>query len=191
MAASQRWWSWAKLLALAHSVIWLLGLGQVLGQRRLFPNNPLVLGKYLGPSIDVGPAMMQRIMKANGEMEDRSTVRLLTPEDRLSEGMRQEQEQFLTSVCDRWGQRTKVKDLGPDFLNLVSDPTNYVPWEDEDGPSFPVLDDKLAAANATGDYLNNSEVLLPVGNSQELARVVCRKHDASGALIGITHKQSA
>ena len=44
-----------------------------------------------------------------------------------------------------------VKDLGSDILNLVPDPTNYDPWEDEDGPSFPVLDDELAAAAAAGD----------------------------------------
>jgi hypothetical protein len=39
-----------------------------------FPDNALVIGKYLGPSIDVGKAMTQRIMKANGEIKDRSTV---------------------------------------------------------------------------------------------------------------------
>ncbi len=35
-----------------------------------FPDNQMVLGKYLGPSIDVGPAMMQHVMKTNGEYED-------------------------------------------------------------------------------------------------------------------------
>ena len=35
-----------------------------------FPNNPLVLGKYLSPSIDVGPAMTQHIMNANSKVED-------------------------------------------------------------------------------------------------------------------------
>ena len=37
-----------------------------------FPDDTMVLGKYLGPSTDVGPAITQRIMKANGEIEDRS-----------------------------------------------------------------------------------------------------------------------
>ena len=41
-----------------------------------FPVNPLVLGKYLGPSIDVRPAMMQHVM-ANGKVEDHPTVRFL------------------------------------------------------------------------------------------------------------------
>jgi hypothetical protein len=156
-----------------------------------FPGNPLVLGKYLGPSIDVGPAMMQCVMKANGKVEDRSTVWLLTPEECLSDGVRQEQEWFLTSHCNHWGQGTIVKDLGPDILNLVPDPTNYDPWEDEDGPSFPALDDDLAAADATGDYLIYSEVLLTVGNSHELARVVHQKSDANSVLVVTAHKQPA
>ena len=156
-----------------------------------FPTDSLVLGKYLGPSIDVGPAMTQRVMKANGEVEDRSTLRLLTPEECMSDALRAEQEKFLASVCDRWGIGTTVKDLGPDILNLVPDPTNYDPWEDEDGPSFPALDEELAAADAAKDYLINSEVLLPVGDSQELARMIRRKRDVDGALIGTPHEQPA
>ena len=38
----------------------------------------LVLGKYPGPSINVGSAMMQHIMKADGGIEDYSAVYSLT-----------------------------------------------------------------------------------------------------------------
>jgi hypothetical protein len=89
-----------------------------------FPDNAMVLGKYLGPSIDVGPAMTSRIMKANGELEDRSTVRALTSEERVNAALFQEQQEFLDSVENRWGPKTTVKDLGPDVLNLVPDPDN-------------------------------------------------------------------
>ncbi|KAL7475056.1 LOW QUALITY PROTEIN: hypothetical protein ACHAW6_000990 [Cyclotella cf. meneghiniana] len=54
----------------------------------VFPDDPLVLGNYLGASIDVGHAMMQRVMKANGKVEDRSTVRQLTPKERLARVLR-------------------------------------------------------------------------------------------------------
>ena len=84
-----------------------------------------------------------------------------------------------------------VKDLGPDILNLVPDPENTDPWEDEDGPLFPKLDDELEAAEAAGDFLVNSNVLLPVGNSQELARVPHRKGDADGKVMGTTHHNPA
>eukprot|EP00804_Cyclotella_cryptica_P017310 CCRYP_020331-RA/>CCRYP_020331-RA protein AED:0.23 eAED:0.25 QI:0/-1/0/1/-1/1/1/0/484 len=156
-----------------------------------FPGDALVLGKYLGPSIDVGPAMTQRIMKANGEIEDRSTVRSLTPEECVNAALHQEQQKFLESIQGRWGEKTRVKDLGPDFLNLVPDPENNEPWEDDDGPSFPELDDELADAEASGDFLVNTEVLLPVGNGQELARVLRRKRDPDGSLVGTAHANPA
>ena len=71
-----------------------------------FPDNQMILGKYLGPSIDVGPAMTQRVMKANGKYEDRSTLRQLTPKECMSPAMHKEQEAFLTSVSDCWGPKT-------------------------------------------------------------------------------------
>ncbi len=37
----------------------------------------------------------------------------------------------------------------------------------------------------------NTEVLLPVGNSQELARVLRRKRDADGKVVGTTHHNPA
>jgi hypothetical protein len=77
----------------------------------------------------------------------------------------QEQQEFLTSVEKRWGLKTTVKDLGPDVLNLTPDPDNTDPWEDDDRPSFPGLDDELEAAEVAGDLLVNSEMLLPVGYS--------------------------
>ncbi len=129
-----------------------------------FPDNRMVLCKYLGPSVDVGPAMMQCVMKANGKYEDRSTLCQLTPAERMCPALHKEKESFLSSVTDRWGPKTTIKDLGEDILNLVPDPMYNDPWEDEDGPLFPELDDKLSAAKAAGDYLVNSEVLLPVGD---------------------------
>ena len=38
-----------------------------------FPEDKAVLGRYLGPSIDIGPAMTAKILKANGEVVYRST----------------------------------------------------------------------------------------------------------------------
>jgi hypothetical protein len=111
-----------------------------------YPDNTLVLGKYLGPSIDVDSTMTQRIMKANGEIEDHLMVRPLTPKECVSAPLHQEREKFLEAIQWRWGEKTTVKDLGPDILNLVPDPENNDPWEDEDGPSFLELDDELFAA---------------------------------------------
>ena len=43
-----------------------------------FPDDVLKLSNYLGPSIDVGPAMTATILTENGQMLHRSTYRPLT-----------------------------------------------------------------------------------------------------------------
>ncbi len=55
-----------------------------------------------------------------------------------------------------------MKDLGQDILNLVPDLMIADPWEDEDAPLFPNLDNELTHVKAAEDNLINSEVLLPV-----------------------------
>jgi hypothetical protein len=137
-----------------------------------FPDNILVLDMYLGPSIDVGLAMTQHIMKANGEIKDHSKLHSLTPEECVNAALHQEQEKFLEAIHGRWGKKTSVKDLGPDVLNLVPNLENNDSWEEADGPSFPELDDELVAAKVAVDFLVNTEMLLPVGNTQELAMVL-------------------
>jgi hypothetical protein len=161
------------------------------GQGAAFPHNALVLGKYLGPSIDVGPAMTSCIMKANGKLKDQSMVRALASEERMNAPLFREQQEFLALMEKRWGLKTTVKDLGPDVLNLDPGPDKMDPWEDDEGPLFPKLDDELEAAKAAGDFLMNSEVLLSVGNSQELASVLRQKRDADGKVMGTSHHNQA
>ena len=86
----------------------------------------------------------------------------------------------MEAIQGRWGKKTTVKDLGPDVLNLLPDPENNDPREDEYGHSFPELDDELIATKAAGDFLVNTEVVLLIGNSQELTRVLDQKRDHKG-----------
>jgi hypothetical protein len=97
----------------------------------------------------------------------------------------------LEAIQDRWGQKMAIKDWGPDVLNLVPDPKNNEPWEDEDGPSFPELNDELDATEATGDFLVNTEVLLSVGDTQEFVRVLHQKRDQEGNPVGMAHQNPA
>ena len=46
-----------------------------------FPDDKIVLGRYLGPAIDVGNAMTAKILKENGQIVCRSTLRHLTKEE--------------------------------------------------------------------------------------------------------------
>ncbi len=55
-----------------------------------FPEDLLMLGKYLGPSIDVGPAMTTKILTPTGKAVYRSTYRPLMPEE-IADPVKQDQ----------------------------------------------------------------------------------------------------
>ena len=63
-----------------------------------FPDDKMVLGRYLGPSIDIGPAMTAKILKANGEVLHRSTYRELTEAERVDEDLKKEKDAFDQAV---------------------------------------------------------------------------------------------
>ena len=46
-----------------------------------YPDNNLVLGRYLGPTLNFGPAMCSKILKNNGKVVSRSTLHPLTREE--------------------------------------------------------------------------------------------------------------
>jgi hypothetical protein len=49
--------------------------------RPSYPDKKLILGRYLGPAIDTGLALMAKILKSNGVFICRSTLRHLTDEE--------------------------------------------------------------------------------------------------------------
>ena len=53
------------------------------------------------------------------------------------------------------------------------------------------MDDELKDAEASEDFLVNSEVLLLVGNTHELARVLRQKRDQEGNPVGSAHRNPA
>ena len=154
-----------------------------------FPEDKMVLGKYLGPSIDVGPAMTAKIMKANGEVVDRSTLRSLTPEEENDPVRTVEKASFLERVHARWGEKTKVSDLGADGLGLVDDPDNFDPWEDPDvGPNFPDLKEELDPTPEFGDVYLNAEIMFSLGGEMQRGIVRKRKRDEDGNPMGRENK---
>jgi hypothetical protein len=46
-----------------------------------YPEDKLKLGLYLGPSTDIGPAMTAKILKGNGQFQNRTSLRGLAEEE--------------------------------------------------------------------------------------------------------------
>eukprot|EP00956_Cyclotella_meneghiniana_P033966 scaffold100692_cov59-Cyclotella_meneghiniana.AAC.1 len=153
-----------------------------------FPEDTRQLGKYLGPALDTGGEMCAKIMKGNLQVVERTTLRGLTPEETVCPEHTKRREAFLKRAHQKLGPKTTEEHLGPDGLDFVDKDEVHELWEDEDGPSFPELDDELPDAKVTEDYLVNAEVLLPHGAVEEKAKVVSRKRDRDGNPVGVANK---
>eukprot|EP00956_Cyclotella_meneghiniana_P033556 scaffold97048_cov49-Cyclotella_meneghiniana.AAC.2 len=170
--APLRTWDWALELesfiqfivpTISTNSTWVMFREPKASEHGYFPKDARLLGKYLGSAIDTGGVMTARIMKGNGEVAERSTLRGLTPEE---------------VVHQKYGAKTKDSDLGPDGLNLVKGDVHEL-YKEVDGPEFPELDDELTDAQVTGGYLVNTEILIPtVAGMEECGKVIRRKGTA-------------
>jgi len=105
-----------------------------------WPEPPLSLGKYLGPSIDVGGSLCATILKGNAEWVNRTTFRALTTAELMDANLARQREEFLKAAHQQLGKKVTESNCGPDGLDLVPPGVEHALYEDVDGPSFPELD---------------------------------------------------
>ncbi len=70
-----------------------------------YPDEPLRLGKYLGPAIDVGPTMTAEILQQNGKVVYRSTYRPLTVEERADAAIQKSMIMFSETADNYLGKK--------------------------------------------------------------------------------------
>ena len=75
-----------------------------------FLEKKMYLGRYLGPSIEVGPALTANILKSNGEVIHRSTYRYLLPEEVTYE--KELSRQFNVMIGEKFGPKVVAKYFG-------------------------------------------------------------------------------
>ena len=176
--AEFRWYEWVKYRDTSIS----------------FPEYKMLLGRYLGPSFDIGPAMTAKILKENGQYVHRSTYRSLT-NDELGDPLEQEaRKQFDQKIAEILGTKfmtgtSPLKDELPalgDSDDDVETPI-YEPYEDDvSQPSFQVSDADDATPDTYDPYVG-AEVLLPHDQDFATGRVIERKRNADGSEKGRAH----
>ncbi|KAI2490354.1 Reverse transcriptase (RNA-dependent DNA polymerase) [Fragilaria crotonensis] len=149
-----------------------------------YPDDPMVLGRDLGPAIDIGPAMTRKILKANGKVVYRSTVRSLTPDELADETMKRKRKEFTDKVNSALGDGFKYEDFVNDpELEHLGTPI-YQSYADDDGDEFPQMaevDDEPSDPDAdTYDQYVGASVSLPIGNELVNAKVLGRKRMLDG-----------
>jgi hypothetical protein len=85
-----------------------------------FPGDNPVLGRYLGPAINVGPALTAKILKANGEVVYRSTYHALTDAERTNAAHVSRCVEFDHNIQDKFGPETSPDDFP--YLDIPNTP---------------------------------------------------------------------
>jgi hypothetical protein len=146
-----------------------------------YPNNKEILGRYLGSAPDIGPAMAARILKENGEVVVRTTLRSLLPEEILREKEKEERTRFDKAIYARWGPASKPGDFEDD---LDIETPSFEPYSDDKNAPHTIPEaDEHDDPDKYDKYLN-AEVTLPRGNRMTAGRVVFRKWDHEGKAVG-------
>ena len=79
-----------------------------------YPVDNIVLGRYLVPARDAGPAMTSKCLKANGEVVPRSTLRALTLEERENPAKIELRHKFTETVETVLGPKATTDDFTPE-----------------------------------------------------------------------------
>lgn len=162
--AEYQWYQWVKFRDTAVS----------------FPQDKVVLGRDLGPAIDIGPAMTRKVLKSNGQVVHRSTVRPLTPDEMDSPEEKRERDEFDASVRKALGGSLTWDDLkdDPDYETPILDP-----YEDDEQEKHQVPDIDDADVDTYDQYVN-AEVKLPKGDRELTGKVIGRKRERDGTVRG-------
>lgn len=150
-----------------------------------FPEDKWVLGKYLGPSFDVGPAMCAKLLKANGNYAHRSTYRSLTRDEMEDPQVLESMREFKASVHAALGPNAAPGDF--DDIDIDIDTPAFAPYEDDEQEAQVPLEADDPDHFENLDEFLHAQVNLPIGGTMRSGTVVGRKRSVDGTLIGKRH----
>jgi hypothetical protein len=150
-----------------------------------FPVSKIQLGRDLGAAIDICPAVTRKILKKNGSVMYRSSVRPLTQDEIQSPSEKEEHKEFDFAVEKKFGPSMDIDDLkdDPDYTDFVT-PT-YECYEDDEVSSFkiPVIDDIKEEHDVdTYDQYVGAHVRVPIGNEILSGKVVRSNRELDGTV---------
>ena len=151
-----------------------------------YPRPREQLGRWLGPAIDIGPAMTAKILKSNGQVLYRSTFRALNAEEWESPDHKKLRDAFDKSILEKIGGPTSAQDSSGLDADAVT-PEYEIYQDDLEGTHSHVPDADDAPTPEEFDNYVGAQVQLPVGDSVQSGRVKKRARDLHGNPSGRAH----
>lgn len=156
----------------------------------------MTLGRWLGPSFDVGDALTYAILTPAAEIVHRSSVIPLSVDEKNSEDIKLLKQRFTESVERRLGERAQgiVLERGDDRFerNLDDERTPFFePYEDDDTQTDdPAKDVETAEEDHPVGHDKYIAAKIQIQREDTIHRGVVkrRKRDSDGKLIGFSHE---
>jgi hypothetical protein len=145
------------------------------------------LGRYLGPSFDIGDALCAKILPASGRIISRTSVFPLNVEEQNSPVIEEMKRKFNQQLEDRL--RDRFQPLDPNDVpedEITPELEHYVPLEPGEATPPEIKEADEFDHEAYNRFIN-ARVCLPQGDEKSYGTVKRRKRDADGNLIGQSH----
>jgi hypothetical protein len=151
------------------------------------------LGRDLGAAINIGPAMSRKILKSNGQVLYRTSVRSLTPDEIQYPTEIEERLKLDISVEEKLGKSMLTADFKDDpYVSVFVTPT-FEPYEDDEVPvsKMPDIDDvdNDHDVDTYGHYVG-AQVRVPIGGEIRSGKVMRRKRELDGTWKGRANANS-
>ena len=141
-----------------------------------YPKDKWVLGRWLGPSTHIGPALFAEILKGNGRCVYRSSYRHLTEDEQNSPEERKKRQSYDQMIHTRLGSPATHRTL----KSIIQTP-EYELYENDDRDGVPNAKEfEDEPIPITYDTYIGAEVVLPKGNDMVSGTVKSRVKDFEG-----------
>ena len=142
-----------------------------------YPESKEVYGRWLGPAIDIGPAMTAKILQSNGQVIYTSSYRHLNDHEHTSPDEIGKRTLFDKLIKTKLGgplTESKIKEIDPRAVTPTYDPTD---------PDYTIPDIDDATPEYQDTYIG-AEVTLPLQGTMKQGKVKQRSRTESGDLFG-------
>jgi hypothetical protein len=152
-----------------------------------FPVSKIQLGRDLGAAIDIGPAMTRNILKQNGMVMYRSSVRSLTQDAIRSPTEQKERQEFDIAIEEKFVPAMSKDDFqdDPDYADFITQ--TFDCYEDDEVPpsKMPdIYDIKKEHDVDTYDQYAGAHVRFTIGNEIRSGKVLRRNHKLDDTVRG-------
>ncbi len=150
-----------------------------------YPKDKEVYGRWLGPAIDIGPAMTAKILKQNGQVFYRSIYRTLIPEELVDETKQKIRNAFDRAITKKLGAVMTEKDLGD--LDPEAVTPSHERYSDKSEGTYQSMPDIDDVSPEIQDQYIGAEVNLLVGGEMRAGTVKQMSMTSAGDLYGVSN----